>query len=158
MDVPTHGCGTNCIVPGIYCHWEINVVQEYSERLRSYVKRIKQAEGKPIVLSSVTRRNFDENGKIKPRTELSAGVPLKADLGTFEKTVQAVAQDEKIPFINLYSISVAHHNKIGPQESATYNFNANDTTHFSPKGAQVIAGLIIKELKTAVPELLPYMK
>lgn len=131
--------------------------EEYSTRLKDYVDRIKKAGGRAIVLSSVTRRNFDENGRIKPRTELSVGVPLKADLGTFEKAVQAVAQDEKIPFINLYSISVEHHNRIGPEESATYNFNANDTTHFNPKGARAIAGLIITELKIVVPELQTYL-
>lgn len=129
---------------------------EYRERLKSYVDRIKQAGGQPILLSSATRRVFGADGRIKPRTELKPGVPLKADLPTFAKTVQAVAQEEQVPFIDLYSLSVAHHNRIGPEASATYNFDETDTTHFSPLGAAAIAELILPELWKAAPELRAY--
>nr|WP_320136644.1 GDSL-type esterase/lipase family protein [uncultured Amphritea sp.] len=36
----------------------------YSEKLNAYVERITQSGSKAIVLSSVSRRNFDKNGKI----------------------------------------------------------------------------------------------
>lgn len=38
------------------------------------------------------------------------------------------------------------------------DFNEADMTHFSKKGAEAITGLIIKEIKTAVPELSEYIK
>lgn len=36
----------------------------YSTKLESYIKRIQAAGGKPIVLSSVVRRTFDDDGRI----------------------------------------------------------------------------------------------
>ncbi len=130
--------------------------EEYRERLMSYIDRIRAAGGKPVLLSSVTRRLFGEDGRIEPRTEKKPGIPLKADLPTFAKTVQAIADEESLPFIDLYSLSVALHNQIGPEASAAYNFEGTDTTHFSPDGAASIAGLIIPELCKVVPELQAY--
>ena len=40
----------------------------------------------------------------------------------------------------------------------TYNFKEGDKTHFNRKGAEAITDLIIKELKTRVPELAVYLK
>ena len=131
--------------------------EEYCERLTSYVERVKKAGGQAIILSSVTRRNFGDDGRIAPRTEKEPGVPLKADLPTFSKAARSVAKEQGVPFIDLYSISVAHHNEIGPEVSATYNFEGTDTTHFSPAGAAAIAELIIPELCRVVPDLRAYI-
>lgn len=125
----------------------------YRTKLSSYVERIKNAGGKAIILSSVTRRNFDENGKIKPRES-----GLKANLSFYAIAAQNVAKQQQVPFIDLYSISIAHHNRIGPEASAEFNFNEDDTTHFSPAGADAIAALILEELKTAVPAIAGYLK
>lgn len=124
----------------------------YSKKLTDYVERVTRGGSKPIVLSSVTRRTFDEHGKIAP------GIIEGRTLPDYAQAAQAVAKETKVPFIDLYSISVDHHNKIGPEASAAYNFNETDKTHFSKKGAKEIADLIIKELKTKTPELAPYFK
>ena len=34
-----------------------------------------------------------------------------------------------LPFIDLHAASIAHHNKIGRDESMTYNFKEGDNTH-----------------------------
>lgn len=132
--------------------------EDYAEKLTSYVERVKKAGSQAVVLSSVTRRNFDENGTIKPRTEKEPGKPLHATLPVFGQTVQAVAEEQNVPFIDLYTLSVAHHNRIGPEASAAYNFNETDTTHFSEAGADAIAALVIAELKAAVPEIAGFLK
>lgn len=126
--------------------------EAYSENLKSYVERIKQAGGRPVILSSVTRRFFDEDGKIKPR---ESGV--KANLSYYAKAAQAVAQDEGVLFIDLNAISIEHHNQIDPEASAAYNFNETDTTHFSKQGADAIATLVLTELKVIVPEIKDYL-
>jgi lysophospholipase L1-like esterase len=125
----------------------------YSAKLKAYVERITRGGSNAIVLSSVTRRNFDENGKISPRI-MKGGRSLPA----FAQSARAVAKEANVPFIDLHSISVAHHNQIGPEASAAYNFNEDDTTHFSKKGAMAIADLIIKELKAVAPELVAHLK
>lgn len=120
----------------------------YSAKLKGYVERIKKGGCKPVIISSVTRRNFDGNGRIKPSI-------MNGDrsLPIFSKSAQAVAKGENVPFIDLNAVSIEHHNKIGPAASAAYNFNATDTTHFSKEGAKAIAALVITELKAVVPEL-----
>jgi pectinesterase len=126
----------------------------YRMKLISYVDRIKKAGGNPVILSSVTRRNFDENGKIQP--SLLKGNP-KRSLPVFAKAAQGVAEEHNLPFIDLYTISVDHHNRIGAKASAVYDYKKDDHTHFSKEGARAIAGLVAAELGRVVPELADYM-
>jgi lysophospholipase L1-like esterase len=124
----------------------------YGEKLKRYVERVRNAGSKPIIFSSVTRRVFDENGKIKPKVYRERILP------TYALSAKAVAKETKTSFLDLNTISIEHHNKIGPGESATYDFRPNDQTHFSKIGAKEIANLIIKELKATVPELAVYLQ
>lgn len=129
--------------------------KEYGEKLKSYVDRIKAAGGKPVIVSSVTRRNFGPDGKIAPRP---VGDVLKAPLYEYAQTAGEVAKQESVPFLDLYTISVAHHNKLGPAETAKYDFNETDKTHFSPAGTDATAELVVAELKVVVPELAGHLK
>lgn len=125
----------------------------YSEKLKEYVERVTRSGSKAIVLSSVSRRNFDQNGNLLPRI-----VNGDRSLPLFARSARAVAKELNVPFVDLNSISMEHHNKIGPEASATYNFEETDTTHFNKKGANAIASLIADELKTVAPELAVYLK
>jgi lysophospholipase L1-like esterase len=120
----------------------------YGAKLRAYVEKVRQGGGRPIVLSSVTRRHFDANGRIEPRL-----VAKERTLPEFAREAATVARAAGVPFVDLNTISIAHHNQIGPAASAAYNFDGTDRTHFSPAGARAIADLILGELKTAVPGL-----
>jgi lysophospholipase L1-like esterase len=124
----------------------------YGEKLKGYIERIIRAGSKPIVFSSVTRRNFDEKGKIKPTVFNERILP------TYALSAKTIAKETHSLFLDLNAISIEHHNRIGPEESHTYNFKSKDTTHFSKKGAKEIANLIIKELKITVPALDEYWK
>lgn len=120
----------------------------YRNKLTSYVQRVTKAGSKAIVVSSVTRRNFGEDGKIKLTQE-----GVKDNLSRYAETAKAVAEEQGVPFVDLYHVSVEHHNKIGPQSTAVYDFNKKDQTHFSKVGAAAIADLIVNELKIVVPEI-----
>jgi lysophospholipase L1-like esterase len=124
----------------------------YRKKLKDYVERAIRGGSKVIVLSSVTRRKFDEHGKIEPRIINDRTLP------DYALAAQVVAKEMKVPFVDLNSISIKHHNKIGPKNSATYNFREDDTTHFSKQGAKAISDLIIKELKTVASELAVFLK
>ncbi|MCA8992066.1 MAG: rhamnogalacturonan acetylesterase [Planctomycetaceae bacterium] len=127
--------------------------EEYGKKLTDYVQRVKRGGSRAIVLSSVTRRVFNEEGQIAP-------VIMEGDrsLPAFAQVAKAVAQEHDVPFIDLNSISIAHHNKLGPEASAAYNFEGSDRTHFSKAGAAATAELIIAELKSAAPELSAFVK
>ncbi len=127
----------------------------YSTHLKSYVDRIRKAGLKPIIVSSVTRRTFDKNGKILSIKAQTEKYTFKADLASYAEAAKTVAAEEKVPFIDLHAISVAHQNAIGPEASMTYNFEEGDKTHFNQKGAAAIADLIIPEFIKVAPELAP---
>jgi pectinesterase len=132
--------------------------QVYKSHLQSYVDRIQKGGGKPIIVSSVTRRSFDENGRIVSNLVRNEKYSYKATLTDYAKAAEALARELNLPFLDLHRVSIAHHNEIGREESMTYNFKEGDKTHFNRKGAEAITELIIKELKTAVPELVVYLK
>ena len=130
----------------------------YSDHLRSYVQRIRKSGGKAVIVSSVTRRSFDADGKIVSNLVQNEKYNYKATLTDYANAAEAVARDLKLPFIDLHRASIAHHNKIGREESMTYNFKEGDKTHFNRKGAEAVTDLILEELKTVVPELTTYLK
>jgi lysophospholipase L1-like esterase len=125
----------------------------YGDLLKSYVARIIKAGGQPIIVSSVTRRSFDANSNIVSIIVKNEKYTYKANLTAYAQAAHAVAREMKVPFIDLHTISIAHHNKIGPKASMTYNFKEGDRTHFNEKGGQAITDLILGELKKVAPEL-----
>lgn len=130
----------------------------YQDRLKSYVERIQQAGGQPVIVSSVTRRSFDADGKIVSNLVKNEKYSYRATLTDYAQAAEAVAEKLNLPFIDLHRISIAHHNEIGREASMTYNFKEGDKTHYNRKGAEAIAALIIEELKTVLPELATYVK
>ena len=132
--------------------------QVYKAHLQSYVDRIQKGGGKPIIVSSVTRRSFDENGRIVSNFVQNEKYSYKATLTDYAKVAEVLARELNLPFLDLHRVSIAHHNEIGREESMTYNFKEGDKTHFNKKGAEAITDLIIEELKIAVPELAGYLK
>lgn len=130
----------------------------YSNHLKSYVERIRKAGGKPIIVSSVVRRSFGKDGKIVSNMVKNEDYSYKANLAAYAQAAKTVAAELKLPFIDLYTLSEAHHNTIGREESMTYNFKEGDGTHFNKKGGQAIANLILPELTKIVPELASCLK
>ena len=130
----------------------------YTSHLQSYVDRIRKAGGKPIILSSVTRRTFDKNDKIVSNLVKNEKYSYKGTLTDYANAAKTLAEELNLPFIDLHGTSIAHHNKIGREASMAYNFKEGDKTHFNKKGAEAITDLIIRELKTEVPELAVYLK
>lgn len=130
----------------------------YQDRLKSYVERIQQAGGQPVIVSSVTRRSFDAEGKIVSNLVQNEKYTYRATLTDYAEAAEAVAEELKLPFLDLHRISIAHHNEIGREVSMTYNFKEGDLTHFNREGAEAIAGLILEELTTVLPDVASYVK
>ena len=130
----------------------------YSDRLRSYVERIRTSGGKAVIVSSVTRRSFDAHGKIVSNLVKNEKYSYKGTLTDYANAAEAVAEELNLPFIDLHGASIAHHNRIGRDESMTYNFKEGDKTHFNRRGAEAITDLILEELEAVVPGLAAYLK
>lgn len=128
-------------------------VDAYSRKLRSYIERVQAAKAQPIVLSSVVRRSFGKDGRIVQGIAKTPKFTFKASLTDYADAALATAREMEVATIDLHRISMAHHNRIGPEESRTYDFKQGDSTHFNAKGGRAIAGLILPELIKIVPEL-----
>jgi pectinesterase len=125
----------------------------YSRNLADYIERVKAANARPIVISSVVRRSFGPDGRIVQGIAKTPSFTFVASLTDYAKAAETTARKAGVPFIDLHQISMAHHNAIGPEESQTYDFKEGDSTHFNAEGGKATAALIIPELIKIAPEL-----
>ncbi len=132
--------------PGKGPERETDPATSYRDYLKIYVNAFRKIGATPILVSSVTRRRFDESGKIQ------------SSLTPWAIAAKEVAAEMKVPFIDLHTASVDYHNKIGPKESMTFNPQEGDLTHFNPKGAATIADLIVQQFRKTCPELARHLK
>ena len=119
----------------------------YRHNLIQFVKGSREKGAIPILFSSIARRNFNENGV------------LVSSHGEYPLETRLVAQEYKVPFVDLEYYSELLETSYGPQKSkalhlhfepkevAYYPEGKSDDTHLSKKGALAIAGLAIEQLK-----------
>lgn len=121
--------------------------------LTRFVKETREKGATPILLTPVSRRKFDTTGTaLETHKEYSAYVKevaakenvLLIDLDTKSREMyqQFGKNDSKLLFLQLK-----------PGEHPNYPEGKEDNTHFNELGARLIAQLILKEIKTLVPEL-----
>ncbi|NKB65650.1 MAG: pectin esterase [Candidatus Latescibacteria bacterium] len=132
--------------PGKGPERETDPATSYRDYLRLYVGKLREIGTQPILVSPVTRRTFDANGRIN------------STLAPWAEAAQAVAQESNVPFINLHKISVDYHNAIGRDASMAFNPKEGDRTHFNRQGATVIADLLIEGLGPTAKDLCQYLK
>lgn len=119
----------------------------YRDYLKKYVDEARAVGAEPILVTSLTRRLFTPEGKIR-----SSLVP-------YVEAMKAVAEEKKVPLVDLHARSIELCEKLGPAESKSLGpVNADDpkivdVTHLTPKGAEMIAPLIVAELRKVAPEL-----
>lgn len=123
----------------------------YREFMSQYVDEARAIGARPILVTSVTRRNFDAHGKIKD------------DLKPYADAVIALAAEKHVPLIDLHARSIAQVEALGPaaatiMDAPTKDPAKPDRTHFSQRGGEIIAGLVAEELRTAAPELARYLR
>jgi lysophospholipase L1-like esterase len=110
-------------------------VHTYGWYLRKYVSDA-HAKGMAIVICSPVPHC--------PKEEVKAGDVEKSDYVRFSA---AVAEAEKVPFINLNQITMSHFAGLSPKEIKEKYFTPADNTHTSPAGAELNAESVIAGLK-----------
>ena len=126
---------------------------EFKTNLLRYVNETRSKKANPILITPVTRRNFDSVGKIKETH------PIYADV------VRQVAKESNTPLIDLDEKSKALlqqygeenskflFNYLDPNEHPNYPGGQKDNTHFSELGARKMAELVLAEIKSLHLEL-----
>jgi len=129
----------------------------YSKSLRDYVAAIRAKGGKPVLITAVARRRFDEQGKVFE------------SLGDFPEAVRRVSKELAVPLIDLNATSKQVYQALGvePSKLALLHYPANtfpgqtaplrDDTHFSAYGAYEMARCAVEGIRSGVPELAPFL-
>lgn len=120
--------------PGKGAYRETDPDGSYRDFLVTYINAFRSVGAEPIIVSSVTRRRFDDTGHIR------------STLGPWAHAAGAVAAEQGVAFVDLHSRSIEMHNRLGPEASMTFNPEPDDVTHFNGAGAAAIVALVFAEL------------
>ena len=130
----------------------------YREQLKIFINAAREKGANPVLVTSMHRRNFDENGKIINT------------LKDYPAAVRATAKEENIPYIDLNAMSKEFYETMGPEESkkAFVHYPAGtfpgqdkelaDNTHFSTYGAYQLAKMVTEGIKKNNLKLADYLR
>ena len=119
----------------------------YKDNLKQFINGAKAKGATPVLISPVTRRNFDANEKI-----------INPHVGYYE-AVTELAKELDIAYIDLFIKSKSLLEELGDEKSKELflwlepgkypNFEAGitDNTHFTVKGAYEVARLVAEGIK-----------
>ncbi len=119
---------------------------DYRDYLRKYIDDARKVGATPILVTPMTRRRFNPDGRIRTTLRPYAEAMIK------------VGAEKNVPVIDLHAKSVALFERLGDTGSADLNCSPKDRTHFSAKGARAMAKLVVDGLSKAVPDLRPYLR
>jgi len=129
----------------------------YRHNLIRFVNEARAKGAIPVLFSSIVRRNFNEKGV------------LISTHGDYPLETRLVAQEYKVPFIDMEYYTELLEQSYGPEKSKNlhlhfkageipfYKDDKADDTHLSIKGATEIAKIAVKELKKNKLSIVKYI-
>jgi len=112
---------------------------DYMDNLRKYIAAARADGETPILVTPMHRRTFQPGGT------------MSQELLLYVQAMEKVGQEQKVPVIDIYTRSGDLFAKLG--DAASADFTPKDRTHFSPKGARVIAYFVAQGAALADPRL-----
>lgn len=131
----------------------------YIDYLQQYAQAAVDADVAPIFLTSVTRRDYLDTGCLNPEI-----------LGDYPKAMRTFAHQYQFPVLDVFSRSQSLFQDFSKEETKkfylhlppgahrNYPEGLHDNTHFSPEGAEKVAGLIAQLIKESRLPLADYLK
>lgn len=112
----------------------------YREEVIRYIEEARAAGATPILVTSIVRRFFTADGKIRPDS-----------LVPYVEEVRAIAAEQNVPMIDLYKLTVEQAERAGPEGALEIGKklpNGNqDRTHLGPRGQREIGAIAAREFK-----------
>jgi pectinesterase len=128
---------------------ETDPATTYHEAMARYVDEVRAIGAEPILVTSLTRREFAKDGSGK----------IVSTLGPYVDAVRKVAVEKHVPLIDLYAASLVLCEQLGPEKCAALGAKkengAVDTTHLNANGSLVFARLVVDGLRRVAPKLSP---
>jgi len=131
--------------PGKGPERETDPKTSFQKYIKKYIDETRKIKAKPILVTPMTRRRYDEHGKIK------------SILTPYAQAVRQIGQEQNVPVIDLHSRSIELFERLGDAKVSKLQ-PKGDHTHFNKKGAQVLAKIIAEELSRNGIELSKYLK
>jgi lysophospholipase L1-like esterase len=127
---------------------------QYEVNLRRFVEEARKAEVKPVLVTPLTRRYFEADGKVH------------SDLLAHAATMKRVATEMKVPLIDLQADSIAYLDGIGEVKGAALGITKKDAdgktipdkTHLNWAGSYAFGRIVAVDLGRAVPGLKKYVR
>lgn len=116
----------------------------YKTDLKRFIAEARAHGATPVLITSMNRLSFDENGKIVNT------------LGDYPEAVRQTAKEEDVALIDLNAMSKPFYEAMGPAD-AHLAFAGNDTTHHSDYGSYELAKCIVQGIKDAKLPLARYL-
>jgi lysophospholipase L1-like esterase len=121
----------------------------YKTEIKQHVEAVRKHRGIPVIVSPMERRNFDENGKIKP------------SLADYAEAARQSAKELNVAFVDLNAMSIPFYEALGPEKSklafAMPAPDRVDNTHHDNYGAYELAKCIVQGIKNNKLDLAKYI-
>jgi lysophospholipase L1-like esterase len=129
-------------------------IAQYEANLRRFVEEARAAGVKPVLVTPLTRRYFEADGKIH------------SDLLEHAARMKKVAAEMKVPLIDLQADSIAYLDKIGEVKGTALGITKKDTggktipdkTHLNWAGSYAFGRIAAVDMGKAVPALAKYVR
>ena len=119
----------------------------FRENLARYVAEARKSGATPVLVTSLSRRRWDERG-----------IHIQSNLIDYVEATKAVATTEKVPLIDLHEKSIEVYESlrpagcelISPRDDKT---GGTDHTHLNVVGSETFGPIVAWHLRRAIPEL-----
>lgn len=134
---------------------------EYPENLQYFIDTARKNGATPILLTSVSRRNFLADGTLDPLA-----------VGAYPEAMKEVAKNTQTPLLDIFTASQQLFQRLGEQGTKplfmhlpagahpNYPQGITDNTHFSDTGARLIARIVAQAISQSeeLPALQAYLR
>ena len=121
----------------------------YREFMTRYIDETRAIGAKPILVTSLVRRQWDNSGSGK----------INSSLTPYAEAVKELAKEKNVPLVDLHARSKELCEQLGKEKcnefSPTKENNQIDNTHLNAKGSVMFGQLVVEELIKVAPELKP---
>jgi pectinesterase len=122
--------------------------------MKQYVDDTRAIGAKPILVTPLTRRQWDKNDPTK----------IKSSLAPYAEDVRKIAREKHVPLVDLHARSIELCESLGKEKCLEFSptkvvdgKTVYDGTHLNDKGHVLFARLVVDELRKAAPELSPVL-
>jgi pectinesterase len=122
----------------------------YRANMTRYVDEVRAIGGKPILVTSLVRRLYKEDGT------------MRTTQTPYVEVVRALAAEKQVPLVDLHAISLDDAEHAGDEVWADLSPRDDkgqiDRTHLNTKGSEVVGRMVVDALRQVVPELTPLFR